>query len=102
MGTTTFELTATAGSGLPITFASHNPDVATVMGSTVTLVGPGTATISAEQPGNADYLAATPVGKTLTVSTTPTVAVPALPPWALIVLMSVMFLAVGIAGRRRM
>ncbi len=65
-----FELTATVSpSGLPVTFVA-DPDsssVVTITGSEVTIVGAGTATITASQEGNINYNAATSVVRTLTV-----------------------------------
>jgi uncharacterized protein YjdB len=63
-----FALSATATSGLPVSFASDNASVATISGNTVTLVGAGTANITASQAGNASYLPATPVVRQLTVN----------------------------------
>jgi autotransporter-associated beta strand protein len=62
-----FALTATASSSLTVSYASSNPLVATVSGSTVTVVGAGTTTITASQPGNTNYAAAAVVPQTLTV-----------------------------------
>jgi len=50
-----FTLSATASSGLPITYTSSNQAVATVSGNTVTVTGVGTVTITASQAGNASY-----------------------------------------------
>jgi len=59
-GATSFQLAYTPGaSGNPVAFASSDSGVATVSGSTVTIVGAGTATITASQAGNADYASAT-------------------------------------------
>ncbi|SMD33830.1 Por secretion system C-terminal sorting domain-containing protein [Reichenbachiella faecimaris] len=69
VGQDPFELTATASSSLEVTYASGNTDVATVSGSTVTIVGEGTAVITASQVGDDLYNAATDVEQTLTVST---------------------------------
>jgi len=63
-----FDLTATATSGLAITYASSNTAVATISGSTVHIVGAGTTTITASQAGNNNYSAATDVTATLTVN----------------------------------
>lgn len=57
----TFTLTATSSSGLPITYTSSDPAVATVSGNVVTIIGLGTTVITASQPGNANYTAATNV-----------------------------------------
>lgn len=66
-GTSPFALTATASSGLPVSYSSSNPSVATVSGNMVTLHGVGTTTITALQPGNENYLPAIPVQRGLTV-----------------------------------
>jgi M6 family metalloprotease-like protein len=62
-----FALTATATSGLTVSFASSNTSVATVSGATVTVIGLGTTTITASQAGNTNYNAATSVPQTLSV-----------------------------------
>ena len=54
-----FSLTATASSGLPVTYTVSDPKVATIAGTLVTPVGAGTATITATQAGNALYTSAT-------------------------------------------
>jgi len=67
-GDTSFDLSATASSGLPVSFASSNQAVATVSGNTVTIVGAGTTTITASQAGNGTFGPATDVPQTLTVA----------------------------------
>ena len=64
-------MTATASSGLTVSFSSSNAAVATVSGSTLTIVGKGTATITARQVGNTNFLAAPNVTRTLTVVQAP-------------------------------
>ena len=61
--------------GLTITYVSSNTNVATITGSTVTIVGPGTTNITASQAGDSSYNAAVDaiqplvvLQKTLTVS----------------------------------
>ena len=49
---TNFRIAARATSGLPLTFSSSNPEVATIAGRIVTILGPGEATIMANQSGN--------------------------------------------------
>ncbi|MEW7291126.1 MBG domain-containing protein [Aquimarina sp. 2304DJ70-9] len=66
-GDTNFDLTATASSGLPVTYVSSNTSVATISGSTVTIIGNGTTTITASQAGNAFYDPAIDVTQDLTV-----------------------------------
>ncbi len=63
-----FILSATASSGLDVTFSSDNPDVAVVSGNQVTIVGAGSAIITASQAGNSNYSAANDVFQTLTVN----------------------------------
>jgi uncharacterized repeat protein (TIGR02543 family) len=60
MGDAPFPLTATASSGLPVNFAIVSGP-ATLSGNIVTLTGGGTVTVSASQPGDNIYAAATPV-----------------------------------------
>lgn len=66
-----FALTGTASSGLPVSFSSSIPSVATVSGNTVTITGVGSTTITANQPGNATYLSAGSVSQTLVVAAVP-------------------------------
>ncbi len=67
-GDATFDLTATASSGLAVSYASSNTAVATVSGNTVTIVGAGLANITANQTGDSNYSPATAVVQTLTVN----------------------------------
>ncbi|MCA6372060.1 MAG: T9SS type A sorting domain-containing protein, partial [Cytophagales bacterium] len=67
-GDAPFTLSATASSGLAVSYASSNTSVATVSGSMVTIVGAGTTTITASQAGNTGFAAATSVPQTLTVN----------------------------------
>ncbi|MCB0052836.1 MAG: Ig-like domain repeat protein, partial [Caldilinea sp.] len=62
-----FTVTATASSRLTVTFTSGTPAVCTVSESTVSLVNNGACTIYATQPGDHNYLAATPVGRSFNV-----------------------------------
>src|ERR1039457_6676493 len=61
LSTLPFTVTATASSGLAVSFASTTPTICTVSGNTVTLVAAGRCAIKATQTGNATYAAATPV-----------------------------------------
>ena len=70
LGSDPFDLTATASSGLQVSYASSDLSVATVSGSTVTIQGVGNTTITASQPGNENYNAATNRTQTLTVTST--------------------------------
>ncbi|MGA9213328.1 InlB B-repeat-containing protein [Kaistella sp.] len=67
-GDATFDLTATASSGLAVSYASSNTNVATVSGNTVTIVGVGTTTITASQSGGGTHQPADSVDQTLTVT----------------------------------
>ena len=63
-------LTATASSGLPVSFMSNSPTVCTVTGIIVALLGAGTCSITASQPGNSTFAAAPSVTQTFAVSAT--------------------------------
>jgi hypothetical protein len=67
-GTAPFTVSATASSGLAVTFSSTTPATCTVSGATVTLVAVGSCTIQAAQAGNVDWAAATPVSRTFQVT----------------------------------
>ena len=67
-GNSSFTLSATASSGLAVSYISNNPLVATVSGNTVTIVGAGSAEITASQAGDGVYNAATAVPQTLVVN----------------------------------
>jgi hypothetical protein len=67
-GNPLFALTATASSGLTVTYMSSDPLVASISGNAVTILKAGTTTITASQAGNASYSAATPVAQLLTVN----------------------------------
>jgi len=60
-------VSATASSGLAVSFSSTTTSICTVAGATVTLVTIGTCTIQAIQAGNAVYAAATPVNQSFQV-----------------------------------
>ncbi|MEN8227574.1 MAG: YDG domain-containing protein [Bacteroidota bacterium] len=63
-----FDLTAEASSGLMVSYTSSDENVATVSNMTVTIVGPGTTTITASQAGDSEYEAASPVPQDLIVN----------------------------------
>ena len=62
-----FGLTASADSGLPVSFTSLNTNVATISGTNLTIIGAGTSLIRASQAGDTNY-SATNVSRSLTVS----------------------------------
>ena len=64
-------VTATASSGLPVSFSTTTPTVCTSggpNGGTITLVGAGTCTVKADQLGNASFSPAPSVSRSFTVS----------------------------------
>ena len=65
-GVAPFAVSAGASSGLPITFSIVSGP-ASVLSSNVTITGAGTVTVRASQPGDTNYLAATPVDQSFTV-----------------------------------
>jgi len=65
---TSLTLSATASSGLPVSFASVSPTICTVSGTTASLLTPGACVIHATQAGNADYSAAPMVAVAFAVS----------------------------------
>ncbi len=67
VGAANFALSASSSSGLAVSFTSSNRAVATVKGTTLTVVGKGSTTITARQAGNGNYNAAPDVTRTLTV-----------------------------------
>jgi hypothetical protein len=60
-------LTATASSGLAVSFTSDTPAICTVAGATVTPQSTGTCTITSTQAGNATYYAASNVAKSFAI-----------------------------------
>jgi hypothetical protein len=67
VGDSPYTVSATASSGLPVTFAG-SAGVCSVSGSTVSIVGAGTCVITASQPGNGTYQAAPQAQQSFTVS----------------------------------
>lgn len=64
-------LSATASSGLPVTYVSQTPGICAIQGSTATLGAPGTCTIVAGQAGNSTYLTAPPAQQAFEVTAAP-------------------------------
>jgi hypothetical protein len=67
VGGSQYTVTATATSGLAVSFSSGTPMVCTVSGATVSFVGAGTCTIDANQAGSAGYKAALQVEQSFEV-----------------------------------
>ena len=66
-GSGPFTIDAAATSGLAVTFTSSTPSVCTMAGTAVTLAAAGTCSITARQPGNTVWQAATPVVRSFIV-----------------------------------
>ena len=60
---TTLPLSATASSGLAVSFTSSTPTICTVSGTTASLLTPGTCILHAAQTGNSNYSAAPTVSQ---------------------------------------
>jgi hypothetical protein len=69
VGGAAYVVTASASSGLPVNFSvdPSSAGVCTLSGATVSLVGPGTCTIRAEQAGNGSYQAAAQASQSFVV-----------------------------------
>ncbi|MDR2563864.1 MAG: hypothetical protein LBC98_07965 [Prevotellaceae bacterium] len=63
-----FELQATASSGLQVSFVSSNTSTASINGKIVTLLGAGTVYITASQSGNETYFEAPAVKQSLVIN----------------------------------
>lgn len=68
-GAADFNLAATSSSGLPLTYTSSNTAVATVSGTTVTVVGIGSTDLTASQAGDANYNPAADSVQSLNITT---------------------------------
>ena len=64
---TTYTLSATASSGLPVTLVLANTAIAGIRGTTLSSNNPGSETITASQAGNANYQAAPSVSQTFNI-----------------------------------
>jgi hypothetical protein len=76
LGAAPITLSATASSGLPVTFtvdASSTAGAGSISGDVLTITSLGTIVIDANQVGNADYTAAPQVQQTITVKTAPVI-----------------------------
>jgi hypothetical protein len=71
-------LSATASSGLPVTFTSGTPTLCTVSGTSATFIAAGTCKINANQAGSANYQAAPQVIGSVAVTTVTPTGVPSL------------------------
>ena len=81
LGDSPVSVSATASSGLTVTFSSTTPSVCTVAGTVVTLLTTGTCWIDADQAGDSTWSAAPRVKRSFTIGTTaapPSTTVPTL------------------------
>jgi hypothetical protein len=62
---------ASASSGLGVSFSSATPGVCAVSGSIISMLNPGTCTITASQAGNGTYSAAASVNQSFTITAKP-------------------------------
>ncbi len=68
IGDADFSFSATASSGLAVTYTSSDPGIVTIVNGQAHIIGAGTTTITASQGGNTDYNTASSVSQILTVS----------------------------------
>jgi hypothetical protein len=67
-GDSDFSPGAVSSSGLACTYSSSNPEVATIAGNQIQVIGAGVTTITAHQEGNSFYNPALPVNRELLVN----------------------------------
>jgi hypothetical protein len=72
LGVAPAALSATASSGLDVSFTSTTTGVCTVAGNVLTLVSAGDCTITANQTGNGSFSAAASVARTFSILAAPT------------------------------
>jgi hypothetical protein len=70
VGQSPLVVSATASSGLPVSFSSTTTSVCTVSGASVSLLTPGTCTLQADQAGNASYNSAPSVQQSFAITAT--------------------------------
>lgn len=63
-----FQVFASATSGLPVTYSSLTPAICDAHGSNILMLGAGTCTIAADQPGNSNYTAASQATQSITIA----------------------------------
>jgi hypothetical protein len=75
----TSNISASSSSGLPLTFSTSTANICSVSGSLVTGIALGNCSITANQAGNANYLAASQVTKSVTILGTQSISFGAAP-----------------------
>ena len=68
LGGSPVALVASASSGLALTWSTPNPTFCTVAAAQVTLVSPGTCTVTADQTGNTSFSAAVSASRSFTIT----------------------------------
>ncbi|MBL8516530.1 MAG: DUF4214 domain-containing protein [Betaproteobacteria bacterium] len=68
INTAAFDVSASASSGLPVTFVSQTPSICTVSGTRTTLLAVGTCTLRASQAGNTNWQAAPNVDRSFSIA----------------------------------
>ena len=63
-----FTVSATASSGLPVSFTVGATDNCSISGTTITITGAGTCTVTAHQPGSSSYSPAPDVPQTFAIA----------------------------------
>ncbi|HTJ13201.1 MAG TPA: putative Ig domain-containing protein [Dinghuibacter sp.] len=63
----TLTLSASSSAGLPVSFTLSDPTLGALSGNQLQITGTGTLTVTANQPGNNDYLPAPPVSYTINI-----------------------------------
>ena len=66
-GDSSFTLSASSSAGLPVSFVSSDPTIASISGNAVNILKTGVVTITASQPGNSLYNPAMDVSRSLTI-----------------------------------
>jgi hypothetical protein len=61
------KLSGTSSSGLPVIYRSDDPTIVAISGTNAVMKRRGTATVTASQPGNANYLGVTNAGVSITI-----------------------------------
>jgi uncharacterized repeat protein (TIGR02543 family) len=76
LGMGPFALSASASSGLAVSFASSNGSICSVSDTTLALVSAGTCTITASQAGNTNYDSATSISRSFLISSSLLITTP--------------------------
>ncbi|MDX2480416.1 MAG: IPTL-CTERM sorting domain-containing protein, partial [Desulfuromusa sp.] len=99
----TSTLSATASSGLVVTFGGSTPSICTVVNGTVSYLAVGTCTVTADQAGDANYNAAPQITLAINVTEFSPVSepIPTLSQWSLVLLFLALLSMGGIVIRRK-